>query len=158
MPICFLASLITHTIFSWITEKQLISHNVPDGYSTEQPSFQFSRHRLEFLICRNTVSIDIAASDCVLSLLAGVAWVALYGINCAILTLLYDTNVVCCTVAFPIKEDNISYLWFISAVLPFSIWLKPVCTIHATCKFRNKSAFNIPALVSTPRYEAGTDC
>ena len=29
--------------------------------------------RLEFLICRNTVSIDIAASDCVLSLLAGVA-------------------------------------------------------------------------------------
>ena len=35
--------------------------------------FQFSRHRLEFLICRNTVSIDIAASDCVLSLLAGVA-------------------------------------------------------------------------------------
>jgi len=62
----------THHIFL-NNKKQPISHNVPDGYSTEQPSFRFSRHRLEFLICRDTVSIDIAASDCVLSLLAGVA-------------------------------------------------------------------------------------
>ena len=79
------------------SKREFLNFNVLDGYSNEQPSF---------LICRNTVSVDNGASNRVCFGSASVSGVALNGIDCAVLTLLYDTGVVCHTVALPIKKDD----------------------------------------------------
>ena len=62
---------------------------------------------------------------------------------------------VCKTVTFPVKEDNVSRFWRKAAVLPLSSFLKPFRALYAACKLRNNAVFNITALVSAPRNEAG---
>lgn len=62
---------------------------------------------------------------------------------------------VCKTIAFPVKEDNVSCFWCKAAVLPLSSFLKPFRALYAACKLRDNAVFNITALISAPRNEAG---
>lgn len=78
------------------------------------------------LISRDTVAINYAASDSIAVLAAGIARVALDGINCSVLDTLYNSDVVCFSVALPIKEDDMTCRRLKAAVLPLTSVLKPL--------------------------------
>ena len=109
-----------------------------------------------FLIGRNAVAIDGAASNRILLLPASVARVTLHGVNDTVFAFLHNAYMVGFSVAFPIKKDNIACRRLIASVFPLSVTLKPICTVHAACEFWDNPAFDITTLVGTPRYEAGT--
>ena len=109
-----------------------------------------------FLISGDTVTIDNAAADSVAVLPTGIARVTFNSIDCSVFHTLYNTYMVCKTVAFPVKEDNVSRFWRKAAVLPLSSLHKPFRALYAACKLWDNAVFNITALVSAPRNETGT--
>ena len=127
--------------------KYLISHNVLDGYSNEQPSF---------LICRDTVSVDNRTSDRVCLSSASIAGVALNGIDCSVFAFLNNTGVVCHTVALPVKEDDCTGRRLIRAVCPLSSVSEPLYTVYTTGILWNNTGVDISTLIGTPRNKAGT--
>ena len=109
-----------------------------------------------FLICRDTISVDYAASDRITSLLTFIPRVTLNGIDRTIFAFLHDPCVVDCSISLPVKEDEITCCQLIIPTLPLSIVPKPIHTIWTKGIFRYDSAFQIAALFGTPRYNAGT--
>ena len=76
-----------------------------------------------FLIGRNAVAIDGAASNRILLLPASVARVTLHGVNDTVFAFLHNAYMVGFSVAFPIKENNIACLRLVVSVFPLSVTL-----------------------------------
>ena len=87
-------------------------------------------------------------------LFAGISRVALYGVNNTVLAFLHNAHMVDCPVAVPIEKDNRSCRWLIVLVLPLPVAVKPISTVRTEGEFRYDAAFQIAALVGTPRCEA----
>lgn len=111
---------------------------------------------LPFLIRRNTITIDYAASDRIASLPASIARVSLYGVNRTVFTFLYNACMVDCAISLPVEKDDSSCCRLIIPTLPLSVTLKPIYTVRTQGIFRYNPAFQIAALLGTPRYKAGT--
>ena len=117
-------------------------------------------------ICRDAVTQYLIIADTVSPLGAGVAGVALDGVDIPILNLLDNTYMIGQTILrpgfavgrIPVKEDNHAGNRCGSSVCPLPTILEPVNAPNATGKLGNNTGINIPALVGTPRYEAGTPC
>ena len=71
-----------------------------------------------FLIHRNTISNNYRASIRIIPLLAGIAAIALNGIDSIILDFFNDTHMVGSAVTLPIEKDNITCFWRVASVLP----------------------------------------
>lgn len=108
------------------------------------------------LICRDTVSIDITASDTVTPSCHFIPTVAFYGIDGSTADTLYNSNVVNRSIISPVKEYNISYHRGITSVTEPAFTFKPLHTVRTKRKFQNDSTLNITALVCTPGHKTGT--
>ena len=115
-------------------------------------------------ICRDAVAQDLIIADPVSSLGAGIACIALDGVDIPILNLLDNANMIGQTILrsgfaigrIPVKEDNHTGHRRSSSICPLATILEPVNTPNATGKLGNNTGINIAALVGAPRYEAGT--
>ena len=103
-----------------------------------------------FLICRNTVSIDITASDTVISSRHLVPTVAFNGIHCSTADALHNSNVINRSIVPPVKENYISCRRCITSVPEPAFTFKPPDTVRTKREFRNDSTLDITALVCTP--------
>ena len=117
-------------------------------------------------ICRDTVTQNLIITDAVSSLGAGIACVALNGVDIPILNLLEDTNMIGQAILrpgfaigrIPVKEDNHTRHRCGSSVCPLPTILEPLNAPYATGELGNNTGINIAALVGTPGYETGTPC
>ena len=100
-----------------------------------------------FLICRDTVSIDITASDTVTPSCHFIPTVAFYGIDGSSADTLYNSNVVNRSIISPVKENNISCHRGITSVPEPALTFKPSDTVRTTGKFRNDSTTSISHLI-----------
>ena len=112
-----------------------------------------------FLIARTAVAEDFIVPDEITVLSAGVARVALHGINNAVLAFLHDAymvGVAVLAVIAPVEKDNVACFRLIILSLPLPVAVKPIHTVRTKGEFWHDAAFQITALVGTPRHEAGT--
>lgn len=109
---------------------------------------QMSSHL--FLIRRDTVSVDTAAADCVLSLSASITGITLNGINNSVLAFLHNACVVGFSIALPVKENDCSGCRLVITVCPLSSVFEPLSAVHTTGIFRNNTGVNISVLAKSP--------
>lgn len=64
-----------------------------------------------WLICWNTITVNLATPNRILSLAAGVSRVALNGVDNTVFTFLHDAHMVGFSVSFPVEEDDHSRCW-----------------------------------------------
>ena len=84
------------------------------------------RRRLETLL-DNLDDKELSVIEATVNgLSAGISRVALNGINCSVLNTLDNSDVVCHTVALPIKEDDMTCRRLKTAVLPLTSVHKPL--------------------------------
>ena len=93
---------------------------------------------------------------------AGVAGIALHGVDDAVLDLLNEPHMVGLAVlragrsfVVPIKENDHAGGRLARAVQPLLTIFEPLHAIDTTRKFRHNTAVDIAALVGAPRNEAG---
>src|SRR5699024_4540539 len=109
-----------------------------------------------FLIARTAIAEDFIVPYGVPVLSAGISRVALHGVNNTVLAFLHDTHMVSISVlpvVAPVKKDNVACFRLIILSLPLSVSIKPIHTVRTEGEFRHNSAFQIAALVGTPRHK-----
>ena len=99
------------------------------------------------LICRNTISINVTASDTVTSSRHFIPTIAFNGIYSSTTDALYNSNVVNRSIVSPVKENNISCCRDITAVSEPALTFKPSDNVRTTGKFRNDSTTSISHLI-----------
>ena len=102
------------------------------------------------LICRNTISINITASDTVTPSCHFISTVTFYGIDGSTTDTLYNSNMVNRSIIPPVKENNISYRRSITGVPEPAFTFKPFHTVRTKREFWNSSTLDITTLVCTP--------
>ena len=105
------------------------------------------------LILRYTVPQYLIMSHGILVLSAGIAGIALHGVDDAVLDLLHDPHMVGLTVlraggtfAVPIEKNDHAGCRLGRAVQPLLAVFEPLHATHTTGKFRHNAAVDIAAL------------
>lgn len=109
-----------------------------------------------FLMRRQPVSVNTAASHIVFPLSAGVTGVSFHGMGNAILTVFHDAYIVNGAIGTPVKEDDVPGYWPIGVRLPLPLRYKPVYIIGAYREARYDPGFNVSALGGTPGNKTDT--
>lgn len=96
-----------------------------------------------FSICREPISVDIAASHRIFLLSASVPGVSFHGMDNAIFAVFHNTHMVNRPICASIKKDDISGHRLIVSILPLSLCFEPVHAVGAERKLRNNPRFDV---------------
>lgn len=109
-----------------------------------------------FSICREPISVDIAASHRIFLLSASIPEVSFHGMDNAIFAVFHNTHMVNRPICASNKKDDISGHRLIVSILPLSLCFEPVHAVGAERKLRNNPRFDVAALLRAPAHKAGT--
>ena len=116
-----------------------------------------------FLRVQNSISEDFIIPDGILVPAAGVAGVALNGVDDAVFAFFHDADVIgfavlragCAVRVVPVEENDHTGRGINRVIRPLPAAAEPFNAADAPGKFRGSSRIKIPALVKAPRNKAG---
>lgn len=120
------------------------------------PNTQSCDDSLLHLVSRDTISVDVSASNRIPSLSAQIARVTLHGVDYPVFHSFDYPHMFCVAIPLPIKKDQVARRGLEISVLPLASVFKPLGTGLTACKSGNDPAVQIAAFVGAPGNKAGT--